>query len=298
MTPELPDFESWIGRQRVEEDVLALAPARGLAATLDRDPGALRLGLPLPPGWHWIYFNPVARRGELGPDGHEKRGGFLPPISLPRRMWAGGRVRFEGDLRFGDPVTRTSTIVSVREKEGRSGPLVFLTVRHEVRNSSGALIDEEQDLVYRTPPTPGTSGSTSTGQPTQHQPSEADWSEPYTADAVTLFRFSALTFNGHRIHFDHPYATQVEGYPGLVVHGPLLALLLVDAGLRNWGGSAAGFRYRALSPLFGDEGFVFTGKRGPQSAMSAETPAELAANLWAAHPERGVAMEAGLLLTD
>lgn len=297
MTPDLPDFASWIGRQRVEEDLLALAPARGLAATLNRDPDSLTLGRPLPPGWHWIYFSPVARRDELGPDGHEKRGGFLPPISLPRRMWAGGRVGFNGDLCFGDSVTRTSTITSVRAKEGRSGPLVFLTVRHEVRNGSGALIDEEQDLVYRTPPPPA-SESALAGPPPDNQPAEADWSEPYMADAVTLFRFSALTFNGHRIHFDHPYATQVEGYPGLVVHGPLLALLLVDAGLRNWGGSAAAFRYRALSPLFGDEEFVLTGKRGSKAPVSGETPSELAANLWAAHPERGVAMEAGLLLAD
>jgi len=295
-TADLPDFKAWLGRRRVELDVLSLSSARGLAATLDREPQGLALGQALPAGWHWAYFHPAARRSALGSDGHEKRGEFLPPIPLPRRMWAGGSLRFSGDLRLGEEVQRTSTIQSIEAKEGRSGPLVFVTVRHEIRNGDGAFVEEEQDLVYRTPPPTSRRGS---DQPVGNPlPADCDWSESYVADEVTLFRFSALTFNGHRIHYDHPYTTEVEGYPGLVVHGPLLALLLLDGGLRNWGGSALEFRYRALSPLFASESFSLAGRRTGATPRGRGLEPRLAVNLWAAHPERGLAMEAGLRLSE
>jgi 3-methylfumaryl-CoA hydratase len=307
---QLRDLEGWLGKERVSEDLLSPAAARALAATLDRDPGPLHAGVALPPGWHWIYFTPAARRSELGPDGHEKRGGFLPPIPLPRRMWAGGRLRFHGPLSLGEPATRVSTIDAISAKEGRSGPLVFLTVRHRVLDARGDMaIDEEQDLVYRAAATGGGAGGAGVGLPAAGAgaaggdatastpasssplptPAESDWTETFTADVVTLFRFSALTFNGHRIHYDREYATATERYPGLVVHGPLLALLLLDAGVRHGSHAASAFRYRALSPLFCDEEFLLAGRReeGPGATAGAS-------KLWAAHPRRGVAMEATL----
>ncbi len=286
---EIAELESWIGNERVDEDVLTLAPARGMSAVLDRPPEALGPGSPLPLAWHWLYFKPATRRSSLGPDGHERRGDFLPPILLPRRMWAGGRLRFLGTLRLGEPVHRRSTIATVRSKEGRSGPLVFVTVRHEIANEAGVAIEEEQDLVYR-------DGSGAWGGPPKPPPEAAEWSESFLADAVTLFRFSALTFNSHRIHYDHRYVTEVEGYPDLVVHGPLIALLLLDAGSRRLSGSTGGstrgsmgglpdpFSYRAVSPLFCGEEFRIAGRANPDGQTE----------VWAAHPERGLAMRATL----
>ncbi|MCH7891643.1 MAG: MaoC family dehydratase N-terminal domain-containing protein [Gemmatimonadetes bacterium] len=260
-----------------------------MSAVLDRPPEALGPGSPLPLAWHWLYFKPATRRSALGPDGHERRGDFLPPVPLPRRMWAGGRLRFLGTLRLGEAVQRRSTIATVRSKEGRSGPLVFVTVRHEIANEAGVAIEEDQDLVYR-------DGSGAGGGPPKPPPEAAEWSESFMADAVTLFRFSALTFNSHRIHYDHRYVTEVEGYPDLVVHGPLIALLLLDAGSRrlegSTGGSLAGstggspdsFSYRAVSPLFCGEEFTIAGRANPEGQTE----------VWAAHPERGLAMRATL----
>lgn len=276
-TPE--ELKDWLGRSRVDRDVLTVAPARGMLALLDRDPRGLDEGRRLPPGWHWLYFRPLARRAELGPDGHPERGGFLPPVSLPRRMWAGGRLRFLHPLRLGQRVERRSEIAAIEEKEGSSGRLVFVTVRHELDAGDGTSVVEEQDLVYRE----ATSPAGGFGGPPP--PGEASWSEEYSADSVTLFRFSALTFNAHRIHYDHPYATEVEGYPDLVVHGPLIALLLLDAGARRTGGTPSQFSYRAVSPLFRGEVFELAGR----GAGKGEGP-----GLWAAHPERGVAMTASI----
>ncbi len=266
-----------VGRERVQEDVLTPFSARAMTALLDRDPGAVSEGSPLPRGWHWLYFRTTARRSEVGPDGHEKRGAFLPAVDLPRRMWAGGRLRFPGELRVGEPVVRRSTVLSVTEKEGRSGPLVFVTVGQRVETSRGVAVEEEQDLVYRGPSEGGP-------PPRGPEPAEAAWSEPFTADTVTLFRFSALTYNGHRIHYDQPYATGEEGYPGVVVHGPLLALLLLDAATRRAGSGPPPdrFEYRAVSPLFAGEAFRLEG--GPGNAPGA-------VDVWVAGP-RGTAMRA------
>lgn len=296
--PDL-DYERWVGRERTQDDVLSLSAARALAATLDRDPDALAAGDPLPAGWHWIFFPPLARRSDLGPDGIEARGSFLPPIPLPRRMWAGGRLRFPGTLRLGEAVRRTSTIEAVRSKQGRSGPLAFVTVRHRVANADGVAVDEEQDLVYRAEArdrqagpeagrgaaargadataTAATAPGTSGADAAEALGGAPEWSEPLGTDEVMLFRFSALTFNGHRIHYDHPYATGVEGYPGLVVHGPLLALLLLDAAVRRHGGVRGTFTYRAVAPVFCGEPLLIQGR---------------GASLAVVHPERGVAMRA------
>jgi 3-methylfumaryl-CoA hydratase len=258
--PETPDLTAWVGREEVAEEVLDPFPARGMAALLDRDPQGFGPGTALPPGWHWLHFKPLVRRSDLGPDGHERLGSFLPPVPLGRRMWAGGRLEFPGELRVGDRARRVSTVASVAEKEGRSGRLVFVTVRHRVTTERGPALDEEQHIVYREAPPPGAPATPPPRGPAPPAPGE--WSEPFTADAVDLFRYSALTFNGHRIHYDPAWATGVEGFPGLVVHGPLLATLLLDAATRHGPGPLRGFEYRAVSPLFAGEPFRVEGRAG------------------------------------
>jgi 3-methylfumaryl-CoA hydratase len=250
-------LQAWIGRQEVARDVVTPAPYAALAATLDRDPARPAPGVPLPPLWHWLYFLPVHRRSELGPDGHARRGGFLPPVPLPRRMWAGSRFAFHAPIRIGDALTRLSTIESVVEKSGRSGPLVFVTVRHEVSRDDDATLAlvEHHDIVYRGAPRPG-----EPVPPPQRAPGNAAFEARWVPDDVLLFRYSALTFNGHRIHYDRRYATEVEGYPGLVVHGPLIATLLLDL-LRTHSPEAqlTGFEFRALRPLFDTGPFAVCG---------------------------------------
>ncbi len=251
------DIESWTGRTQTETDVAAPFPARALAATLDADSGA-EPGDALPPLRHWLYFLPLAPMREVGPDGHPKRGGFLPPVDLPRRMWAGGRLAFRGAIRAGDRIERRSEIASVRRKSGAAGEMVFVTVRHLVSAEGRAAVEEEQDLVFLpmperfAPPAP------------TPLPDALDWSEPRPVDPVLLFRFSALTFNGHRIHYDRPYAEEAEKYPGLVVHGPLQAILLMDAALaRAPGRTPARFAFRAIRPLFAHDAIGVHGK-GPE----------------------------------
>lgn len=248
MSLNIEHLRGWIGKIESTRDVVTPVPIAALAATLDLEaPSPAQPGDPLPPLWHWLYFLPIHRQSELGPDGHPRRGGFLPPVPLPRRMWAGGRLEFHHPLRVGDSLARTSQIVDVRFKEGRSGPLVFVLVRHEISNAQGIALTEEHDIVYRGP---------SAAPPGTPAPAEAAWEREIIPDDVLLFRYSALTFNGHRIHYDRRYATEVEGYPGLVVHGPLIATLL--AGLA--GTEMASFEFRAVSPLFDTAPFRICGK--------------------------------------
>jgi 3-methylfumaryl-CoA hydratase len=273
----MSDYSAWIGKERYQEDGLDLFPARGMAALLDRDPEAMTEGVPLPLGWHWLYFKPVVRRSELGTDGHQRLGTFLPDVGLPRRMWAGGALTFSGELRLGDAVRRRSTIESIEEKSGKSGRLVFVTVRHRVETERGLAVDEAQNLVYRE--------AGAAAAPPAPAPQAPAWSDPFVADEVTLFRFSALTFNGHRIHYDRPYATTLENYPELVVHGPLLALLLLDAAARHGGRAPARFAYRAVSPAFAGEALRVEGAAALPLSAAGETEA------WVAGP-RGTAMRA------
>ena len=224
---QLADWRGWIGRTEQRTDLVTAAPLHALAATLDRDEAEPLPGTDIPPLAHWLYFLPAAPAREIGPDGHPQRGAFLPPVPLPRRMWAGGRLEFHHPLQVGDEITRRSRIAQVDEKEGRSGTLVFVTVRHEVFNARGLAITEEHDIVYREAPLLGAVASNPAPAP-QPAPPEASFSREIVPNPVLLFRYSALTFNGHRIHYDRSYATEVEGYPGLVVHGPLIATLLVD----------------------------------------------------------------------
>lgn len=251
------ELAQWIGRQEVVADTVTATPCAALAATLDRDPARPLPGTPLPPLWHWLYFLPLTRASEIGDDGHARRGGFLPPVALPRRMWAGGRHAFHTPLRIGDHLTRTSTIENLRVKNGRSGALVFVTVRHDiVRDTDGVLaLTEHHDIVYRDAPAPGGSSP-----PPERAPAPATWQRTVVPDPVLLFRYSALTFNGHRIHYDQPYVTATEGYPGLIVHGPLLATLLADL-LRRERPDAAlvRFEFRAMRPVFDLAGFTVCG---------------------------------------
>ena len=245
---DLCALQAWQGRTETLTDAITAAPVRALSATLDRNDPVPDIGTRLPALWHWLYFLPHHRQSEIGEDGHAKRGGFLPPVPLPRRMWAGGRLDWEAGnpLHVGDAVRRVSTIASVAHKAGRSGELVFVVVRHEVHNARGLALTEEHDIVYRAAAAPGE------GPPTPvAAPQDASFTRDIVPDDVLLFRYSALTFNGHRIHYDRRYVTQVEGYPGLVVHGPLIATLLVDL-LRRERPDAmlSRFSFRALRPTF------------------------------------------------
>lgn len=247
VSPEqLAHLRSWEGRSETLHDDITAAPVRNLSATLDRDDAAPADGTELPPLWHWLYFLPSARQSEIGADGHPKRGGFLPPVPLPRRMWAGGRLQWRAPLRVGDKVERESRIVSVTHKAGRTGDLVFVLVRHEVRNAQGLALTEEHDIVYRAAAKPA-----DPVPPPQAAPSDAVWSREIVPDDVLLFRYSALTFNGHRIHYDRRYVTEVEGYPGLIVHGPLIATLLVDLARRQRPDARLrSFGFKAIRPTF------------------------------------------------
>lgn len=236
-------FDPWVGRVEEARDVVTARQARQMAATLDVT-GSFADGDPLPALWHWMGWTPEAAMAELGPDGHPAKGGFLPPVPLERRMWAGGRLEFLAPLRIGEVLHRRSEILKVAEKTGTTGRMVFVTVLHEVSGAAGLAIREEQDIVYIampdrfTPPPPVTAPA-------------ASWRQDVPMDTVRLFRFSALTFNAHRIHFDLPYATTVEKYPGLVVHGPMQAMLLMQAArARAEGAMPRGYRFRGVRPLF------------------------------------------------
>jgi 3-methylfumaryl-CoA hydratase len=275
------DLAAWIGRSETASDTIVPTPVIALSATLDHPASAVDAGTPLPPLWHWLYFLPVHRQSEIGPDGHARRGGFLPPVPLPRRMWAGSEFDFVTPIRVGDRLLRTSTIADVTTKEGRSGKLVFVKVRHELRRNaeSGPALVEFHDIVYREPQRPG-----DLPPPPQKACAEAAWQREVVPDEVLLFRYSALTFNGHRIHYDRRYATEVEGYPGLVVHGPLIATLLLDLLRRQApGAEVARFRFKAVRPTFDLHPFRVNGQPSPDGRT---------VRLWAQDHEGWLTMDA------
>lgn len=261
-------LEEWLDKTETVQDLITPFPLAALAATLERpDPRGV-----VPPLWHWLYFLPITPMGDVGPDGHAKRGGFLPPVPLPRRMWAGGRLTFHAPLREGERATRTSTIAHIEDKTGRSGRLVFVTVQHRYAVDGETRIDEEHDIVYRdAPPSSAhkqadaraagrdTGDAAPTGQ--APAPQGEAWSRTLHPDPVLLFRYSALTFNSHRIHYDHPYVTGEEGYPGLIVHGPLIATLLVDLLHRELpDATLRTFAFRAMRPCFAGNALTVCGK--------------------------------------
>ncbi len=259
MNQQLEELKAWVGRCQAVHDQIGATPVVALAATLDHPEAPVPVGMPLPPLWHWLYFLPMHRQSEIGPDGHARRGGFLPPVPLPRRMWAGSQFQFRAPVRVGDEVERRSTIADVTVKQGRTGTLVFVKVQHELRCNGAdqpALV-EFHDIVYR-----------EAKQLDDVEPAPvaaergAPWQREVLPDDVLLFRYSALTFNGHRIHYDRRYVTEVEGYPGLIVHGPLIATLLMDL-LRRHAPEAevAGFRFKAVRPTFDLHALRVNGKR-------------------------------------
>lgn len=258
-----PDMQpkDWIGRSERVSDSVTASPYAALSATFDRESTRPAVGTPLPPLWHWLYFLPLHRQSEIGVDGHAKHGGFMPPVPLPRRMWAGSQFTFHAPLRVGDVLERTSTIHDVSEKTGRTGRLVFVKVCHEIRQmgASEVVLTEFHDIVYRAAALAGDVAPAPTAAPTR-----AVWEKCWVPDAVLLFRYSALTFNGHRIHYDRRYVTEVEGYPGLVVHGPMVATLLLDL-LRHQMPDAEilSYRFRAVRPMFDINAFFVCGE--PQS---------------------------------
>ena len=272
----LETLREWIGKTESAADTVTAWPVAALAATLDRRELAPRIGDELPPCWHWLYFLEAKPASELGHDGHPKRGGFLPPVPLPRRMWAGGRLEFLTPLRIGDAIQRDSRILSVDPKRGRSGNLVFVTVQHVVSTGGRVAVREEHDIVYREAAQPGDA------PPEMTRAAAAPmWQRSLTGDPVLLFRYSALTFNGHRIHYDLDYARQQEHYPGLIVHGPLQTTLMLDLCRRHHSRPVKKLDYRARLPVFHGETFSVNGNLHAGGAT---------AELWAANAAGFVAM--------
>jgi len=274
----LQKLKDWVGRTQTMEDLATPFPARALIATFDEKDADPKAGDPLPPLWHWLYFLDAAPQSKIGGDGHAERGDFLPPIPLPRRMWAGSRFSFDGEpLCIGEAITRLSRIKSVEPKAGSSGEMVFVTVEHTVSGPRGVSFVEEHDIVYREAAKPGE-------QPKAHRPAPTDatWTRKVVPDPVLLFRFSALTFNGHRIHYDQPYVTGSEGYPGLIVHGPLLGMLQIELARRSHPDKVAkSFEFRALSPVFS----------GPAFSVQARREADGSVTTWIADPKGGLAQQ-------
>jgi len=273
-----PDYGKWIGSRETAEDEVTPISVAGMIATLDRDDPPPQPGDPLPALWHWMYFAPRARASEIGPDGHPSRGGFMPPVPLPRCMFAGGRLAFPAPLRVGDHARREGEVVEIAPKTGRSGRLVFVTVRYRTFGQAGLAVEEVQDIVYR-------EAEAAAQVPAREAADLSDmtWRREIRPDPVLLFRYSALTFNGHRIHYDHPYVTKVEGYPGLIVHGPLIATLLADLARDGGGRPLARFAFRAHRPLFDTAPFTVAGR---------PTPDGTGANLIAVDPDGAAAMTA------
>ena len=277
-------LSDWLGRTRRETDAIALGAVQRLAATLDRDPDLFRRGSELPESWYAILFGTLARESELSPDGHAETGDFLPPLHGTRRMFAGRRTRFFGPLHVGEEVSRLSTVTRAEAKSGRTGAFTLVTVTHEIRGPSGHALTEDQDIVYRAPVEAGTSARQTDPVRAVEQPA---WSQTLELDSVLLFRYSALTFNAHRIHYDLPYARDIEGYPALVMNGGLTALLLVETARPHLPGRITGYAARAMSPLFGGQRVAFNGRRDGDRAM-----------LWATAPDGALAYRVDVTLSD
>ena len=279
---DIDHLRGWIGKQAVFEQTIDPYPARALGGLLDHR-GVRATGGALPLPWHWLYFLETPSRASTSVDGHPERGGFLPPVPLPRRMWAAGQLIVQRPLRIGLPARKVSTVRSVESKEGRTGPLVFVTVDHELSQEGEACVHEVQNLVYREAPL--AAAPLPPGEPAQQQ---AQWCRTVTPDPVMLFRFSALTYNGHRIHYDRDYAIQQEFYPALVVHGPLLATLLLDLlTSERPDATIKEFHFRALRPAFDTDLVRLCGKVENDRV-----------DLWTVDPQGMVGMKAHALIAE
>lgn len=248
------DAAAWIGRSEKRADLLTDGLLARFHATLDTSDAGDRLA---PQGIHWCLCLPDAPTAELGEDGHPKRGGFLPPVDLPRRMWASSSVEFLAPLSAGATVERTSIVAAMTEKHGGTGRLVFVEVDHEVRADGMPAVRERQTIVYREAAT-----GAKPAAPVVPAPETWQWERVVTPSETLLFRYSALTFNAHRIHYDRPYATGLEGYAGLVVHGPLTATLLLDLCARNLGANTLRtLAFRGLAPAIAGRPLRLCGRR-------------------------------------
>ena len=271
-------FDDWIGNAREQRERIDTALTAGMSAALDRDDAPTKDGDPLPPCWHWMFFRDATVQSKLGTDGLPARGALMPPVPLPRRMWAASQIRFLAPLRLGEMALKRSAIASITKKSGKSGRLVFVNLRHTVLNAADEVaIEEEQNIVYTEAPKSGAM------PPPRPAPEKAAWRRELRPDPVMLFRYSALTFNPHRIHYDQPYCTQEEGYPGLVVHGPLIATLMVDLCRRSRpDAEIKEFSFRALSPLFVDHAMTLGGAPSDEGSSAA---------VWAANDQGGLASQ-------
>ncbi len=253
---DIANLQGWVGKQETKEDDITLFPAQALAAALNNDTIPQK-GDELPTFWEWLYFLPTPRGDATGVDGHPDKGGFLPPVPLPRRMWAGGDVECHKPLIIGQAATRLSTIESVELKEGSTGTLVFVNVRHEISQNDELCISQVQNIVYRDQPTERTEML-----PGKSAPADLDFMQLVKPDPVLLFRYSALTYNGHRIHYDRNYAVDEEFYPALVVHGPLLVTLLLELKRQHFAkATLSSFKFRAVRPTFDTAAFSVSAKR-------------------------------------
>ncbi len=278
MDDAAPDYRAWLGQRRTSEDFIAPFPPKALIATFDTGDPEPKIGDPLPPVWHWLYFLDTAPWSKLGRDGIPARGDFLPPIPLPRLMWAGTQFTFhDTPLRIGDHVRREQEVISIEPKSGSTGQMVFVTQRARISGPAGLAITEERGSVFREDAKPGEQQKTPRPAPT-----DATWSKAISPDPVFLFRFSALTFNPHRIHFDQPYVTGVEGYPGLLVHGPLMSLAQIELARRsNPGRRVATYSCRALAPVYANAPF----------SVHARAEADGSVTTWIADPNGGMAQQ-------
>jgi 3-methylfumaryl-CoA hydratase len=277
-------IKDWLGRTRRDEDEITLSAVQRLAATLDQDPTTFSRGSEMPESWYAILFAPVARESTLQPDGHLRTGDFLPPLHGTRRMFAGRRTEFIQPLKIGDMVSRVSTVTCAEPKTGRTGPFTLVTVRHEISGPSGFALTEEQDIVYRAAVEAGTAAAQKVAVLATDKPA---WSTPIELDPVLVFRYSALTFNAHRIHYDLPYARDVEGYPALVMNGGLTALLLIETARPHLPRPIAAYAARAISPLFVGQRVAFNGRLAGDAAA-----------LWALGPDGGFAYRVDVALAN
>lgn len=264
MSLDTSTLQEWVGRTHEVEDVVTPRLLASFGATLG-DHAAQTAEGAAAPGLHWCLTPDIAAMRELGPDGHPAKGGFLPPVPLPRRMWAASDVRFIAPIRSGDRIRRRSTLAAIEEKQGRTGPLTFVTVRHDIANDSGPVIEEDQTIVYR-----GAEAGAASPAPPANSPLAASHERTIDIDPVLLFRYSALTFNGHRIHYDAPYATGVEHYPGLVIHGPLQATLLMNFAAAIVGQSPRRFSFRGVHPATGPQRLLLSATSPGQDGMALE----------------------------
>jgi len=280
---DIDDLKSHIGTRQDDTDVATAAPLREMIVTFDRDEEAPGPGKPIQPGWHGCYFLPMSRRASLGADGLPTETGVLPKMPLPRRMFAGGRFEFHAPIKVGDELRRETELMDISMREGSTGVLVFTKIQHRIYSDAGLCVLEERDGVFREGLKPGEKSGIPKRDPV---PDDLPWTREMTPDVVMLFRYSAITFNPHRIHYDREYAMGVEGYPGLVVHGPFTTQCLLDfARDMNRGKALKTFDMRARAPLFDTAPFTVCGR-----------PSHGGCEVWAATPEGTIAMQATVTL--